>query len=97
MCELATFLEEHGELGAKLYERFAGDLDQARAAFDDYAGEYESAADFAEQLHESTGTQIPDSLQYYIDWQALARDMALNGEIMVFQMGFNEVHVFWSH
>ena len=96
VCDLAAFLEEHGELGAKLYECFANDLDQARAAFDEYAGEYRSAADFVESLHEDIGTEIPDSLQYYIDWQALARDMALNGEIMVFQLGFDEVHVFWS-
>lgn len=40
--------------------------------------------------------QIPQSLRYYIDWEALARDMALNGEIMVFKTGFDEVHVFWS-
>ena len=96
VCEIATFLEEHGELGAKLYECFASDLDQARAAFDEYAGEYLSAADFAEQLHEDIGTQMSQSLRYYIDWGALAGDMALNGEIVVFQTGFDEVHVFWS-
>ena len=96
MCELADFIEEHGELGGKLLTHFGDDLAEARAAFDEYAGEYRSAADFAEQLHEDTGTQIPESLRYYIDWQALARDMALNGEIMVFQTGFDEVHIFWS-
>ena len=96
VCEFAAFLEERGELGAKLYEAFSEDLEQARAAFEDYAGEFKSAADFAEQLHEDTGTEIPESLRYYIDWQALARDMALNGEIMVFQTGFDEVHIFWS-
>ena len=96
VCELADFIEEHGALGAKLYSQFGDDLEQARAAFEDYAGEYRSAADFAEELHDETGTAIPESLKYYIDWQALARDMALNGEIMVFQTGFDEVHVFWS-
>ncbi|MDY7097458.1 MAG: antirestriction protein ArdA [Pseudomonadota bacterium] len=96
VCELADFIEENGELGGKLYRHFGDNLEQARAAFEDYAGEYRSAADFAEQLHEDTGTEIPESLRYYIDWQALARDMALNGEIMVFQTGFDEVHVFWS-
>lgn len=69
---------------------------QARAAFDDYTGKYCSAADFAEQFHAEIGTEIPESLQYYIDWQALSRDMTLNGEIMLFQTGFDEVHVFWS-
>jgi len=96
VCDLADFIAEHGALGAKLYRHFGDDLEQARAAFEDYAGEYRSAAEFAEQLHEDSGTEIPPSLQYYIDWQALARDMALNGEIMVFQTGFDEVHVFWS-
>lgn len=96
VCALADFIEEHGELGAKLLSHFGDDLAEARAAFEDYAGEYRSAADFAESLHEDTGTEIPESLRYYIDWQALARDMALNGEIMVFQTGFDEVHIFWS-
>jgi antirestriction protein len=96
VCELADFITEHGELGAKLMSHFGDDLAEARAAFEDYAGEYRSAADFAESLHEDTGTEIPESLRYYIDWQALARDMALNGEIMVFQTGFDEVHIFWS-
>ena len=95
-CDLAEFIAEHGALGAKLYRHFGDDLEQARAAFEDYAGAYASAAEFAEQLHEDTGTKIPQSLQYYIDWQALVRDMALNGEIMVFQTGFDEVHIFWS-
>jgi len=96
VCELAEFISEHGELGSRIYGHYGNDLEQARAAFDDYAGAYRSAADFAEELHEDVGTAIPESLRYYIDWQALARDMALNGEIMVFQTGFDEVHIFWS-
>ncbi len=96
VCDLAEFIGEYGELAARIYGHYGNDLEQARAAFEDYAGEYRSAADFAEELHTELGTAIPESLTYYIDWQALARDMALNGEIMVFQMGFDEVHVFWS-
>ena len=96
VCELADFIVKHGSLGAKLYREFGDDLEQARAAFEDYAGEYRSAADFAEDVTRDSGTEIPTSLDYYIDWTALARDMALNGEIMVFQTGFDEVHIFWS-
>jgi len=73
-----------------------GRFDEARAAYEDYSAQYKTAADFAEEMIRETGTEIPASLQYYIDWQALARDMALNGEILVFQTGFDEVHVFWS-
>ena len=96
VCALAAFIGEHGSLGAKLYREFCDDLEQARAAFEEYAGEYRSAADFAEELTRDSGTEIPASLDYYIDWTALARDMALNGDIMVFQTGFDEVHIFWS-
>lgn len=96
VCALAAFIGEHGALGAKLYREFGDDLAQAEAAFEDYAGEYRSAADFAEEVTRDSGTEIPASLDYYIDWQALARDMAMNGEIMVFQTGFDEVHIFWS-
>ena len=96
VCALADFIEEHGELGGKLLEHFGDDLAEARAAFEEYAGEFRSAADFVEELHDDTGTQIPDSLRYYIDWEALARDMTLNGEIIAIQAGFDEVHIFWS-
>ena len=96
VCELAEFISEYGELAARIYEHYGNDIEQARAAFEDYAGEYRSAADFAEEFHSDLGTAIHESLSYYIDWQAFARDMALNGEIMVFQTGFDEVHVFWS-
>jgi len=96
VCDLAEFIGEHGQLGARIYQHYGNDIEQARAAFEDYCGEYRSAADFAEELHNDLGTIIPESLSYYIDWQALARDMALNGEIMVFQTGFDEVHVFWT-
>ncbi|MEP0315839.1 MAG: antirestriction protein ArdA [Hyphomonas sp.] len=96
VCDLAEFISEHGPLGAKLYREFGDDLEQARAAFEDYAGEYRSAADFAEEVTRDSGTEIPASLDYYIDWTGLARDMAMNGEIRVFQTGFDEVHIFWS-
>ncbi|MFN7056461.1 antirestriction protein ArdA [Hyphomonas sp.] len=96
VCDLADFLGEHGSLGAKLFDHFGGSVDEARAAFEEYAGQYHTAAEFAEEMVRETGTEIPASLEYYIDWQALARDMALNGEILLFQTGFDEVHVFWS-
>ena len=73
VCNLAYFIAEHGRLGALVHRHFGDDLEQAEAAFDDYA-----------------------ALQYYIDWSALARDMELNGDIMVFETGFEDVHVFWT-
>lgn len=39
-----------------------------------------SATDYAQELIEET-TDIPDNLRYYIDYEAIARDMKINGEI----------------
>jgi len=96
VCNLADFIAEHGRLGALVHRHFGDDLEQAEASFDDYAGTYASRADFAEDLHRDTGTEIPAALEYYIDWSALARDMELGGDIMVFETGFEVVHVFWT-
>ncbi|WP_084398935.1 antirestriction protein ArdA [Henriciella aquimarina] len=96
VCNLADFIAEHGRLGALVRRHFGDDLEQAVAAFDDYAGCFSSRADFAEELYRDTGTEFPAALEYYIDWSALARDMELNGDIMVFETGFEDVHVFWT-
>ncbi|MEM1389565.1 MAG: antirestriction protein ArdA [Pseudomonadota bacterium] len=96
VCALAEFLSEHGELGAKLYEYYGNNLDDACTALDHYAGKYTSVADFAETLHDDIGTEIPESVSCYIDWERLARDMVLSGDIITFQTGFDAVHVFWS-
>ncbi len=92
---LAFFIVEHGRLGAKLLEHFGGDLDEAEAAFEDYAGEHRSLADFAREITEET-TEIPERLANYIDYDAIARDMELNGEVFTVELGFEAVHVFWS-
>lgn len=95
VAELAAFISEHGALGGKLVEYF-GDLDEARSAIEDrYAGEYQSVADFAQEFTEQ-GTQIPESLRYYIDWEHMGRDLAMN-DIMTIETGSQCVHVFWGH
>ncbi len=92
----ASFIAERGELGAKLTEHFGGNLDDARRAFEDYAGEHESLADYAEQLTTETGTEIPENLRNYIDWASMGQDMELNGDVFIIEMGHNSVHIFWS-
>ncbi|MAW82431.1 MAG: antirestriction protein [Parvularcula sp.] len=96
VCALAEFIGEHGSLGAKLYAHFGEDLNEAIAAFEEYAGEFKSAADFAEDLIRETGPEIPKALEFYIDWASLARDMELNGEILAFETAIDEVHIFWA-
>jgi len=93
IAEYAEFIEEYGDLGAKLISYY-GDLDDARDAISDhYAGEYDSLSDYAEQLTEET-TQIPESLSYYIDYDAMARDLEIN-DVLAIESG-QSVHVFWQ-
>lgn len=96
VAELAAFIAEYDALGGKLIAHFCGNLDEARAALEDYAGEYSSLAAFAAELHEQTGTEIPASFQYYINWDDMGRDMALNGDVFTIELGFEHIHIFWS-
>lgn len=96
VCALAEFIAEHGELGGKLLEHFGQDLNEASAAFEDYAGEHKSLADFAAEFTEECGTEIPESLSAYIDYDAMGRDMELGGDVFTIETGFEQVHIFWS-
>ncbi len=92
---IGEYVAERGRLGAKVLEHCDGDLDEAHAAFDNYAGAYASLADFAQDLVGET-TDIPENLVSYIDYSAIARDMELNGDVFSVELGFEDVHVFWS-
>ena len=94
VANYAEFIEEHGDLGAKLIAYY-GNLDDARDAIcDHYAGQYDSLSDYAEQLTEET-TQIPEPLRYYIDYEKMARDLEIN-DVLAIESG-HSVHVFWRH
>jgi antirestriction protein len=93
VAEIAAFIAEHGALGGKLIEYFGSLKDAQDAISDQYAGEYRSTADFVQEMTEQ-GTEIPESLQYYIDWNAMARDWEIN-DILTIETGFEAVHVFW--
>ena len=94
ITKLAAFLEEHGELGGKLVEYF-GDIETAEEALSDrYHGEFKSLSEFAENLTEET-TEVPDSLRFYIDYEAMGRDLAIS-DVIAIETGFEAVHVFWS-
>lgn len=61
---------------------------------ENYAGEYRSLAEFAQELTEQS-VEIPESLQFYIDYERMARDLEVN-DVMTVETGFEQVHVFWS-
>ena len=95
VCEIAAFISQHGALGGALIEYFGDTKAAAEAIQHHYAGEYRSVADFAENITEEI-TEIPESLRYYIHYEKMARDMAIN-DILTVETGFEEVHIFWRH
>ena len=94
--EVACFIEEYGEIAAELISHFSS-IDEAKKAMEEkYAGCHESVADFAEELTTDT-TVIPESLAFYIDYEKMARDLELGGDIFTLETGYREVHIFWNH
>lgn len=96
VVELASFLRERGTLGALVLAHLDGDIDAAVTALDEqYRGRFASLADCFQELTEET-TIIPDILRLYIDYEAMARDARLGGEVFTIETAHDEVHVFWA-
>lgn len=93
--EIACFIEKFPVFGGALLSQFASVEEARKAAEEDYCGCYESLADYAQELTEET-TEIPEALRYYIDYDAMARDMELNGDVFTLETGYRQVHVFWN-
>lgn len=94
VAELAAFIAEHGALGAELIDHFCGALDEARRALEDrHLGQYQSLADYVQMVTEET-IAIPEALHYYVDYDAMARDAELNGDLFTIQTSHDAVHVF---
>jgi antirestriction protein len=94
LTAIAAFLAEHDKVGAEVLNYYGGDLDEARAAMEDrHLGSFTSLADYVQEVTEETVT-IPQALRYYIDWQAMALDAEINGDVFTIQTAHDEVHVF---
>jgi len=91
--DLAEFIEEHEELGVSLIEHFCGDLEDAKRALEHYIGTYESLEDYAREITEET-TQIPEHLAFYIDYERMAHDIDMNGDVFTIQLSHDQVHIF---
>ena len=93
VSKIAAFIAEHGQLGAALIDHL-GSIDEARRALDEgYHGSYASLADYVEQLTEDCSA-IPEHLRFYIDWQVMARDAEMSGDVFTVQTAHDEIHVF---
>jgi antirestriction protein len=94
--ELAEFMEEHGEVGTLALNHYCSDIEDATRALENYMGCYSSIADYAQEITESC-TEIPEHLQFYIDYERMGRDMDMSGDIVTMQTRFDEVHIFLNH
>ncbi len=93
VSELASFIAEHGKLGAELLSHF-DDIGEARKTLDEgYHGSFESLADYVQELNEDCAA-IPEHLRFYIDWDAIARDAEMSGDVFTLQTAHDEIHVF---
>lgn len=95
--EVAVFIEEHGKLASDLLNQFNDNIDEAtRAKEENYCGYYSSLADYAQELTEQSG-EIPQHLEFYIDYERMGNDMEMSGDIFTIETAHDEVHIFWNH
>ncbi len=94
VTEIAAFVVEHGALGAAVLDHCGNDLNEARETITErYLGMYPHLADYVQELTEET-TSIPEPLRYYIDYQAMARDAEISGDLFTIETGYEQTHVF---
>ncbi len=96
IAAMAEFIGEHGELGYGLLDHYCGDLEDAQRAIDSYLGEYPDLESYCQEFTEET-VEIPDSLKYYIDYESMARDWQLGGDVFTIDAGNGNVYIFSNH
>lgn len=87
--ELENIEDDEDEAIAMRYLLDGLDLDAAIQRADEVQIHRGTAEDYAQDLIEETTdmTQIPQVIQWNIDWQGIANDMRINGEIAEVQYG----------
>jgi antirestriction protein len=103
VAEVAFLIAEHGSVSASLLGYLGGtsSVGEARRYMEEgYRGEFDSLADYAQELIEDCYSDalkdLPDFIRYHIDYDGIAHDMELNGDIFTFESG-RRVHVFDAH
>ena len=93
-------MNEHGEVFAELVGHFGGpsSVEEARRYMEEgYRGEFDTLADYAEQLLDDCYgdllKSLPDFIRYHIDYEGIAHDMELNGDVFTIKCN-GRIHVF---
>ena len=97
VVEAALFIQEYEEIAIKLIS-YCGDIEEAKTALNEqYQGCYSSLADYAETYASDTGAEIPNWLEYYIDWEKMGRDYEISGDVFTLETAYDEIHVFLNY
>lgn len=98
---VARLMGEHGEAFSAWYANgnaTGKSVSEWGDAFsEDYRGTYKSLADYAEELSEELGDleSVPERLRYHIDWESVAREMEMGGDVWTADVS-DGVAVFWN-
>jgi antirestriction protein len=98
VSQVAKLIEEHGPLFAEVVNHFGGVQymdDAVQAMEENYQGEYDDLADWAEQFAKDTGASM-ENYENYIDWERVGNDAEMGGDIFTVEVD-GKVHVFFSH
>ncbi len=103
VAEVAHLMTEYGSVFASLVA-YLGDtssVNEARRYMEEgYQGEFDSLTDYAQELVEECYSdvlkELPDFIRYHIDYDGIARDMELSGDVFTLECE-GKVHVFNTH
>jgi antirestriction protein len=103
VAALGTLIAEHGQLFGKLAAHFGGvdGIEEARRYIKEgYCGAFDRLQDYAHDLvEECYGSEIgelPEFISCHIDYEAIARDLELCGDVFTIEHE-HQVHVFHAH
>lgn len=103
VAAVASGIAEHGQVFAALVSHCGGtqSIDEARRYMDEgYRGAFERLTDYVQELVEECYSEplkaLPDFIRYQIDYEAIAREMELCGDVFTIECD-GQVHVFDSH
>ena len=92
VAQVAFEITQHGPVFASLVSYLGGvsEIEEARRYMEEgYRGEWDSLTDYVEELIEDCYSDVlnglPDFIKYHIDYEGIARDMELNGDVMTFE------------
>lgn len=103
VADLGALIGEHGVMFAELAAHFGGlsGLEEARRYMEDgYCGDFDTLEDYARELiEECYGSEIqklPDIVRYHIDYDGIAHDLEIGGDVFTIEHG-SRVHVFYGN